>query len=632
MNRFSASFLLLGWLGFSTGVEAQVNAYAQVTAIAGATITVANVSEVYDTFEDGEEVIVMQMQDNVAGANTVNNVSFGDVQGIANAGAWQVRTIVSHTETAGVPVTVTLSASLGAAYNATCANCRVQLISRPLFGTPNYTLLTPITAVPWNGVIGGVIAFRVNGTLTIGNDVVATGAGFRGGAPSANFTGACNSTLYTTSSTNYGEKGEGVHLVNTANIRYGLGKLVNGGGGGNTNNAGGGGGAWVTQGGNAAAGYNCTPSAGGLGGLSLFPYATLSRFYMGGGGGGGQQNNGLGGAGGNGGGIIIIKATILQTLPGSCPNNLARIVASGNSGGNSIGAPPDGAGGGGAGGTVFLDVATLDVDPACPLICAANGGNGGSVLNTTPAPGNWVDTGGAGGGGGQGMVACAATVAPGGNATTSTSSGVGGVADPANTRGGAGTGAPNTGVQGFGGTLTLPVQLLYFMARLDGSAVELNWATLSEQDNRLFRVQRSADLERWTTVTEVPGAGISNTMQQYRAVDLTPLPGASYYRLEQEDADGTLTWSELAPISMGMTTRPIAWPLPADDALMVQLGTTDMVQVAFTDLAGRILQVPYMAQDSRLVFDTRSLANGTYVISWSKLDGTAGSLPIVVTH
>ncbi len=253
-------------------------------------------------------------------------------------------------------------------------------------------------------------------------------------------------------------------------------------------------------------------------------------------------------------------------------------------------------------------------------------------MNTNPAPGNWVDTGGAGGGGGQGMVACGATVAPGGNATTSTSSGVGGVADPANTRGGAGTGAPNTGVQGFGGQLTLPVQLLYFMARLEGRTVELNWATLSEQDNRLFRVQRSADLESWSTVAEVPGAGSSSSMMRYNAVDLLPLPGASYYRLEQEDADGTRTWSDLAPINMALSATPIAWPQPADELVTVQTGQLGNVTIGLTDLTGRQIPVRTTQMDGRVMVDTRELASGTYVLQWSSAEGQAGTLSVVVAH
>ena len=609
-----------------------VNGYAQVTAVAGSTLTVTNVNETYDTFEDGEEVIVMQMQDNVAGSNTFNNSSFGDISGIANAGRWEVRVIASHTESLGLPVTVTLTTALAYPYS-TCAQCRVQLITRPTFGAPNWATTTPINALAWNGSIGGVVAFRVPGTLTVGHDILANVKGFRGGVPSANFTGACNANVYTSASTNYGEKGESVQYMNTAAVRYARSKLINGGGGGSTNNAGGGGGGHVTQGGNAGGGYNCVTNAGGTGGLILFPYVSFSRYFMGGGGGGGQANNSAGGAGGAGGGIILIKANTLQTLPGaSCPFNIARIMASGADGANSVGLTPDGAGGGGAGGTVYLDVALLDVDPACPLICAANGGNGGSVVNTNPSPGNWVDTGGAGGGGGQGMVACGAAVAPGGNATTSTQSGVGGVNDPGNGRAQTGSGMPNSGVQGFGGTITLPIELLFFSAKTDGQTVALAWATVSEENNRLFRVQRSVNLENWTTVTERPGAGWSSSMQEYTAVDLFPLAGTSYYRLEQEDQDGARTYSNIAPVDFAGRLVPLAYPQPADAE--INLVGPDAASLSFSmfDLAGREVVVRSEKRDDRITLDTRSLSSGTYLVRWSSVDGTSGSMPVVVVH
>ncbi len=631
----SAPFLLLAialFLQISSRGQNPVNGYAQVTAIAGNTLTVTNVNEAYDTFEDGEEVIVMQMQDNVAGTNTANNSTFGDISGIGNAGRWEIRVIASHTESLGVPATVTLTTAMAYPYS-TCAQCRVQLITRPTFGAPNWTTTAPINALAWNGSIGGVVAFRVPGTLTVGHDILANGRGFRGGAPSANFTGACNANVYTSASTNYGEKGEGIQFVNTAAVRYARNKLINGGGGGSTNNAGGGGGGHVTQGGNAGGGYNCVTNAGGTGGLIIFPYVSFSRYFMGGGGGGGQANNSAGGAGGAGGGIILIKANTLQTLPGaSCPFSIARIMASGLDGGNSVGLTPDGAGGGGAGGTVYLDVALLDVDPACPLICAANGGNGGSVVNTNPSPGNWVDTGGAGGGGGQGMVACGAAVAPGGNATTSTQSGVGGVNDPANGRAQTGSGMPNSGVQGFGGTITLPIELLFFSAKPEGQTVQLAWATVSEENNRLFRVQRSVDLERWTTVTERTGAGWSSSMQEYSAVDLFPLAGTSYYRLEQEDADGARTYSNIAPVDFAGRAIPLAFPQPADAEISLVGPNAASLTFSMFDLAGREVAVRSEKREDRITLDTRSLSSGTYLVRWSSVDGTSGSMPVVVAH
>jgi hypothetical protein len=62
-----------------------INGYAEVTGIAGSVLTLGTVDEGGDTFEDDEWVVIMQMQDDVIGV-TGNNVNFGDMGDIENAG------------------------------------------------------------------------------------------------------------------------------------------------------------------------------------------------------------------------------------------------------------------------------------------------------------------------------------------------------------------------------------------------------------------------------------------------------------------------------------------------------------------------------------------------------------------
>ena len=73
-------------------------------------------------------MIIMQMQDDVIGANTANNSSFGDLSDIQNAGYYEIVTISSHTESAGIPSTITIVETLSATFN-TGANSSVQIIS-----------------------------------------------------------------------------------------------------------------------------------------------------------------------------------------------------------------------------------------------------------------------------------------------------------------------------------------------------------------------------------------------------------------------------------------------------------------------------------------------------------------------
>ena len=76
-------FITLALTAIFGNTQAQpVNGYAEVTAISGTTLTLAATDETYDDFADGESIIIMQMQDDVIGANTGDNASFGNLHDI----------------------------------------------------------------------------------------------------------------------------------------------------------------------------------------------------------------------------------------------------------------------------------------------------------------------------------------------------------------------------------------------------------------------------------------------------------------------------------------------------------------------------------------------------------------------
>src|SRR5207253_1301343 len=62
---------------------------------------------------------------------------------------------------------------------------KVQIISYPSY--TNAVVTDTLTALPWNGTIGGILALRVTDTLTLNSDIILNGTGFRGGTASQNF-------------------------------------------------------------------------------------------------------------------------------------------------------------------------------------------------------------------------------------------------------------------------------------------------------------------------------------------------------------------------------------------------------------------------------------------------------------
>lgn len=579
----NALSLLFFTLLTATGI-AQVNSYAKVTAITTSggrsVLTISNVHQTYHTFAAGEQVVVIQMQDNVIGGNTGNSATFGNLSAINNAGFYDVATIFSVTGT-----TMTLTNLLGATFTIG-PNSSVQVVSFTRLSTRNFTTTANITAVPWSGTLGtgGVVAVQVPDTLNLRHNINADGQGFAGGAISANFQQECQPTEYRTNSTNFAGKGEGIYLTTTANHARGRARLVNGGGGGSDQNGGGAGGSNFTAGGNGGPGYNCTGTnaAGGLGGVELGTYLTTgARLFMGGGGGGGQGNNGTQTAGANGGGIVIVKAAVLTT---SCSSGTVRISANGNSSGSTIGSGADGAGGAGAAGTVLLQITRFSVPASCPLAIQANGGGGGNVTNAVAH--------GGGGGGGQGAILFSAAL-PTTNTTTTTVPGLGGLNSSTTTvRANSGGGTNNQGVIGGIGSV-LPVHLLYLSAENKNKKAVVNWTTTNEW-NSTFNVQHSTDGSTFSTIGTVKGTGNNNTNTSYSFTDPNAVNGKNYYRLEMiSDVPARTDYSAIVSVNMAQVqTVQQAWPNPAHDHFSVRIRNENLNkdhQVTITDLTGKII-------------------------------------------
>ena len=574
---------LISFLSITTTSHAQVNSYAKVTAINAAKtiLTISNRNETYHTFTAGEQVIVMQMQEDVIGTNTSNNSDFGKLSAIANAGIYEIGTISAIN---GGRTTITLTAALTRSFTIG-TNSSVQVISYTRLSTGNFTTTANIPAVAWSGTTGtgGVVAIQVDGILTLKHSITADGAGFAGGAISDDFEDDCEPDVYRTSSTDYAAKGEGIYLRTSGTYSRGRARLLNGGGGGSDDNAGGAGGGNFSAGGDGGPGWTCSAiPSGGLGGIALNTYLlTGTRLFMGGGGGGGQGNNSTQTAGAAGGGIVIIRAGSITT---GCTSSSVRISANGNTASSTSGTGNDGAGGAGAAGTILLQVGTWSVPASCPLQIQANGGNGGDVTNSGAH--------GGGGGGGQGAILVSGAL-PTTNITAATTPGTGGLNSSSSgaTRANNGAGSANAGIiSGIG--VVLPVQVVDFSAEQGNKNVLLHWVASSET-NTVFTVQHSTNGIDFTTIGTVAGSG-NNTTANYTFTHWHPVMGKNYYRLQiSGNSSAQATYSSIVSVTMtDVQPVPVAWPNPAHDHFSVRANSENSNKnhvVIITDLTGKVV-------------------------------------------
>ncbi|MDQ2769052.1 MAG: FG-GAP-like repeat-containing protein [Bacteroidota bacterium] len=166
----------------------------------------------------------------------------------------------------------------------------------------------------------------------------------------------------------------------------------------------------------------------------------------------------------------------------------------------------------------------------------------------------------------------------------------------------------------------LPVELTAFTATLQGSAVQLKWATASEKNSDRFEVERSSNGRDFGRVGTVAAQGTSTAPTAYALLD-DQLPATApllYYRLRQVDRDGTFSYSPVRTVQRAINTTPqlLAYPNPARDAVRVQL--LNLVPTAplelFDALGRRVLSVPAPAAGTEAVLPLAGLSTGVYVL------------------
>ena len=139
----------------------------------------------------------------------------------------------------------------------------------------------------------------------------------------------------------------------------------------------------------------------------------------------------------------------------------------------------------------------------------------------------------------------------------------------------------------------LPVEVLEpLSARLEGHHVHLSWATMMEQNNKGFGIQRSADGLTWSEIGWVEGKGSTQLANSYRVVDQSPLVGINYYRYEQVDYDGFSSFSNVVSVEYQSLDSYIRLaPNPASNEMTIMSKSSDIIeQVVIRTLTGKTIK------------------------------------------
>lgn len=112
------------------------------------------------------------------------------------------------------------------------------------------------------------------------------------------------------------------------------------------------------------------------------------------------------------------------------------------------------------------------------------------------------------------------------------------------------------------GASSLPITLLFFLAKPEDEKILLSWETSSEINNDYFTVERSKENGFFEAIFELDAAGNSSKELFYQATDENPFVGISYYRLRQTDYDGHSSFSKTVEVNIDRKSSTVISPNP----------------------------------------------------------------------
>jgi hypothetical protein len=158
----------------------------------------------------------------------------------------------------------------------------------------------------------------------------------------------------------------------------------------------------------------------------------------------------------------------------------------------------------------------------------------------------------------------------------------------------------------------LPIELLYFDVKQDGTETRLTWSTASEINNDFFTIERTVDGVHFDVIGTIQGAGNSTSVLNY-SIDVSPLNTISYYRLKQTDYDGKSSYSNLIMVSLDKNLDFILYPNPTHGLINLQVSSNDL-SVIICDIYGRTVYSQMFLQKN-IVDLTGVLPVGVYTIN-----------------
>ena len=168
----------------------------------------------------------------------------------------------------------------------------------------------------------------------------------------------------------------------------------------------------------------------------------------------------------------------------------------------------------------------------------------------------------------------------------------------------------------------VPVELTSFTASVSGSDVTLNWSTATETNNLGFEILRFAQNDIWQAIGFVGGNGTTTEIKTYFYKDENLSVGKYQYRLKQIDYDGSVEYSNVVEVEIGLPTQFILeqnYPNPFNPVTTISWqspASSHQVLKVFDVLGNEVATLVDEFRDAgryEVIYDASNLASGIYI-------------------
>lgn len=159
----------------------------------------------------------------------------------------------------------------------------------------------------------------------------------------------------------------------------------------------------------------------------------------------------------------------------------------------------------------------------------------------------------------------------------------------------------------------LPIELVLFQGQQEEQIIQLRWSTSTPTNPDYFTVEKSMDRFTWRGIGNIPGAVNSTQPIQYLYMDINPMEGIQYYRLKENDSDGSSSYSNPIVVKFhGASSILSIYPNPNSSRYLSIPGGDENYSFELRSITGKLLYSKKLSKNS---IELPAFPSGLYLIT-----------------